>query len=106
MPAIAVNPNGVIGVAWYDRRDSPENLGYYVRFAASRNGGKTWLASVRVSTAAHAADDDTRKNSGDTAGADGVFHPVWIDNRTGLPQMWTATVKVRLVTEPRAQTPR
>jgi len=98
MPAIAVNGNGVVGVAWYDRRDNPDNLGYYVRFAASLNGGKTWLPSVRVSAVPHVADEDTRKNSGDTAGLtagpDGIFHPVWIDNRTGIPQMWTATVKV------------
>jgi len=29
-----------------------------------------------------------------TAGADGVFHPYWIDNRTGWPQVWTAPVQV------------
>jgi hypothetical protein len=88
-----------VGVCWYDRRDNPDNLGYYVRFRASVDGGRTWLPSVRVSTAAQVSSEDTRKNSGDTAGlaadADGVFHPVWIDNRTGIPQMWTATVKVR-----------
>jgi hypothetical protein len=37
-------------------------------------------------------------NGGHTAGmaadANGTFHPVWIDNRTGLPQMWTAPVTV------------
>src|SRR5205807_1808861 len=37
-------------------------------------------------------------NGGDTAGltadADGVFHPVWVDNRTGVPQLWTAPVTV------------
>ena len=33
--------------------------------------------------------------SGLAVGADGVFHPVWIDNRTGVPQMWTAPVTVR-----------
>jgi hypothetical protein len=100
MPVVAVNRDGVVGVSWYDRRDNPDNLGYYVRFAASEDGGRTWLPSVRVSTAAHVSGEDTRKNSGDTAGlaadADGVFHPVWIDNRTGIPQMWTTTVKVRL----------
>jgi hypothetical protein len=99
MPTIAVNGNGVVGVSWYDRRDNQDNLGYYVRFAASLDGGKTWLPRVRVSTAAQVANDDPRKNSGDTAGltadANGVFHPVWIDNRTGIPQMWTTTVKVR-----------
>jgi hypothetical protein len=56
---------------------------------------------VRVSTAGHVSSEDTRKNSGDTAGlaadAGGVFHPVWIDNRTGVPQMWTATVKVQVL---------
>ncbi len=36
--------------------------------------------------------------SGDYAGlaaaADGVFHPLWIDNRTGVKQVWTASVHV------------
>ena len=35
---------------------------------------------------------------GDTDGlvadAGGVFHPVWIDNRNGVPQVWTAPVRV------------
>lgn len=31
---------------------------------------------------------------GMTADANGVFHPVWIDNRTGVPQIWTAPVTV------------
>jgi len=99
MPMVAVNSDGVVGISWYDRRDNPDNVGYWVRFSASLDGGETWLPSVRVSTSPHLASDDTRKNSGDTAGlaadADGVFHPVWIDNRSGIPQMWTATVKVQ-----------
>jgi len=36
---------------------------------------------------------------GHTAGLDtdanGAFHPLWVDNRTGIPQVWTATVVVR-----------
>lgn len=35
---------------------------------------------------------------GDTGGlvadASGLFHPVWVDNRTGVSQVWTASVKV------------
>ena len=35
---------------------------------------------------------------GDTAGlvadALGIFHAAWVDNRTGVPQLWTATVTV------------
>jgi hypothetical protein len=37
-------------------------------------------------------------NGGHTAGmaadAEGDFHPFWIDNRTGVPQIWTAAVAV------------
>jgi hypothetical protein len=100
MPMVAVNKNGVVGVSWYDRRDNPDNLGYWVRFSASLDGGATWLPSTRVSANANLVEAaDKRFNGGDTAGltadADGIFHPLWIDNRTGVHQMWTATVAVR-----------
>lgn len=96
MPAIAVNRDGVIGISWYDRRDNPDNIGYYERFVASLDGGATWLPSVRVSTSPNlAATKDIRgETAGLTADAKGEFHPVWIDNRTGTPQMWTAAIKV------------
>src|SRR5262249_21704553 len=66
----------------------------------SLDGGVTWLPSVRVSTHANLREEgDSRFNGGGTSGlaadADGVFHPVWIDNRAGIHQMWTATVTVR-----------
>ena len=32
--------------------------------------------------------------TGMAATADGRFHPVWVDNRTGVPQVWTAAVRV------------
>jgi hypothetical protein len=102
MPVLAVNKNGVVGISWYDRRDNPDDLGYWVRFSASLDGGASWLPSIRVSTHANVvnpAEHDTRFNGGDTAGlaadAKGVFHPLWIDNRTGVHQMWTTTVMVR-----------
>jgi hypothetical protein len=28
------------------------------------------------------------------AAADGTFHPLWIGNSTGMPQLWTATIAV------------
>lgn len=48
MPMVAVNRNGVVGVAWYDRRASPGYRGYSVRFSASLDGGETFLSSVSV----------------------------------------------------------
>ena len=121
MPNVAVNRDGVVGVAWYDRRDRADNIGWDVRFAASLDGGVTFLPSVRVSaegmrfgtddawiiearaTTTPAPALDLSLNTftflgGDTAGlvadASGVFHAVWIDNSTGLPQVWTAPITV------------
>ena len=140
MPTVAVNRAGVVGVAWYDRRESSDNLGWWVRFAASFDGGETFTPSVRVSEAGNAYGNATRwpitagvvggggafpepdkekeepapagspelqfsffvdgfyYNGGHTSGlaadAAGGFHPFWVDNRTGLPQVWTATVSV------------
>ncbi len=49
-PTVAVNEAGVVLVTWYDRRDNPDGLGWYLRARASLDGGETWLPSVRVST--------------------------------------------------------
>ncbi len=123
MPTLAVTRDGVVGLSWYDRRDNPDNTSFYVRFAASLDGGETWLPSVRVSTAPKtagnpqetialmAAQFDTKGEAptitlaqhewiagGHTAGlaadAAGRFHPLWVDNRTGTHQVWTAVVTV------------
>jgi hypothetical protein len=119
---VAVNKNGVVGVMWYDRRESLSSPGYTVRFRASMDGGVTWLPSVKVSSVEHqfgksedwnivahssalpgrgvqvSVTSDRWLNSGHTAGlaadAKGVFHAVWVDNRTGFNQLWTAPVSV------------
>lgn len=124
MATLAVNADGVVGLTWNDRRDSPDNIGYHVRFAASLDGGETWTPSARVSETparylegerplvrgfAGAADGQPGPitigvtgrggfTGGDTAGlaaaADGAFHAVWTDNRTGTDQLYTAPIRV------------
>ena len=123
MPAVSVSKDGIVGVSWYDRRDSTNDADFYVRFAASLDGGETFTPSVRASAQPRVFDQneawpikgiarvdktgtarliiarDERLTSGDTAGlaadANGIFHPFWIDNRTGVSQVWTASVSVR-----------
>jgi hypothetical protein len=115
MPIVAVNKDGVVGVSWYDRRNSPDNMGWEERFSASLDGGDSFLPSVKVSERPYAHSPDEMLfldeagsnifpnifyfNGGDTGGmaadATGVFHPIWIDNRTGIPQIWTAPVTVK-----------
>ncbi len=120
---VAVNPQGVVGVSWYDRRDNPDNLGWTVRFRASFDGGETFTPSVKVSEVPYLPEKtdpmplsvigrrwkDANESSllgihsfnfsgGHTAGlaasADGKFHPLWVGNPTGVPQLWTATITV------------
>jgi len=120
-PMIAVNSSGVIGVAWYDRRDAPDNFWWMVRFTASLDGGETFLPSVPVSAEPHAFRVEDRIftssylerrdyvsfsvgatgfpfNGGAftsmTTNAAGDFYPVWIDNRTGVNEAWTAPIHV------------
>jgi hypothetical protein len=47
--ALAVNKDGVVGVAFYDRRDDPENSCFRLYFAVSVDGGETFLPNVRAS---------------------------------------------------------
>src|SRR5262245_28515748 len=105
MPAVAINKDGVVGLSWYDTRDvAGADPGWDVRFAASHDGGKTWGPSVRVSERSSVATETMRAKfgrrtgPGDTAGlaagADGTFHLLWTDHRTGTPQVWTATATV------------
>jgi hypothetical protein len=100
LPAVAVNKTGVVGVMWYDSRDLPaKRRAWNIRFRASLDGGETWLPSVRVTDRESLFKEGVKSTwAGDTAGlvadADGVFHAAWIDNRTGVRQIWTAAIRV------------
>jgi hypothetical protein len=119
-PRLAVNRNGVVGIAWGNRQGYSDNLSYDQHFTASYDGGVTWLPSVRVSAVPASWQenqsyplivDSNRANGeqsvhmhkfaftgGDYAGLDadaaGVFHLLWADNRNRTSQLWTGTVTV------------
>jgi hypothetical protein len=131
-PVVAANRDGVVGVMWYDRRDSTNGIDYTTRFTASLDGGNTFLPSVKVAEAPFAYSKFQKQvlsarpygggqrpmnrnywggtlrfdlgvsqfdlAGGHTAGmaadAAGRFHPFWVDNRTGVAQIWTAAVTV------------
>jgi hypothetical protein len=121
-PAIAVNSDGTIGVMWYDTRDVIDGWNLY--FTASTDGGDTWATPVRVSsepTVAFTAANDrpvplvvrqapagiavamlsafSRWPAGGdymglAADASGVFHPFWVDGRSGIFEVYTSRVQV------------
>jgi hypothetical protein len=104
-PAIAVNGAGVVGIAWYDTRRDSRGECCDVGFSASLDGGRTFLPDVRLT--AEPSFPRTGKDpqvaarwpfggdySGLAAGADGRFHVFWADRRSGVYQLWTASVEV------------
>lgn len=111
-PVVAVNPAGVVGVAYYSRTGSPNC--WSVRFSASLDGGASFGEGVPVSEETFCTRvpgnvvgrdserpfDVTRRwpAGGDyfglAAGSDGRFHVLWADSRTGVYQLWTAPVTV------------
>jgi hypothetical protein len=119
---VAVNPEGVVGVSWFDRREFQDNLGWDVRFRASFDGGETFLPSVKASNVDYDPGRGGRVflfggapglevqstntlsipwfvfHGGHTMGlaadANGGFHPLWIANPAGTPQLWTTDIAV------------
>jgi hypothetical protein len=67
-----------------------------MRVRVSLDGGETWQPSVQVNEKTiQASVKELRDTMGLAADAAGAFHPVWIDDRTGTLQVWTATVRVQ-----------
>lgn len=112
-PAIAVNDDGVVGVAWYDARHDPDGGCFDLYFSASVDGGETFLPNVRVTPESSCPRAIERQRgvaerwkfggdySGLAAGADGRFHLFWADSRRGVYQIWSASaVVIRADREP------
>ncbi|MGH9367834.1 MAG: sialidase family protein [Thermoanaerobaculia bacterium] len=108
--AMAVDRDGIVGVSWYDGRNEREKIKSIFQctdlfFAASRDGGKTFLPEVRVSTQAGCADSPGNGKaryrwpaggdySGLAARPDGGFQLLWADSRDGMYRLRTSTVRV------------
>jgi hypothetical protein len=123
-PMMAVNKDGIVGVAWYGRCDDTSAQSYDIYFTASPDGGHNWLPTVRVSSEtsyparggnlAAILVPATRESGpghiflrspytarplgGDyvtmAVDAEGRFHPLWNDTRNGAWQLYTSTIHV------------
>ncbi len=104
-PMVAVNRDGVVAVAWYDRRNDPERRCQDLYMTFSTDGAVTFQPPVRVSS--ETSCPETVGNGrvarswpmgGDygslTAAADGAFHVLWADSRRGHFQLHHAAFRV------------
>jgi len=122
-PMVSVNDDGVVGVEWFDSRNSRERDAYDLYFAASLDGGASFLTAKRVTSQSslgslvpHITPNlednafrqdrfqllfgsiESTRGMGDymglTADSAGAFHSVWADSRYGSFQMMTARIEV------------
>jgi hypothetical protein len=105
-PVVAVNRDGLVGVAWFDTRVAGDTTRYDELFTVSLDGGRSFLPTVRVSsessrprTLENRAVVDRWLQGGDYAGlvadAGGDFHAFWPDSRSGTFEVYTARITVR-----------
>jgi hypothetical protein len=100
-PQLAVAPDGVVSVAFFDTRTDPAHLLIDEYLAQSITHGTSFLPNVRVTTNSwnprvdEPVDGNGQGFIGDYQGlsADNLFvHPFWNDTRTGAQEIFTAAI--------------
>lgn len=115
-PTVAVNHRGEVLAAWLDPQDDPDRACWRLLAAASVDGGETFLPPAAVSETAYCNvqpgnvvplasgpavsptfDAAARwPGGGDYFGLaahpDGSFRMLWADSRSGVFQLWTASI--------------
>ena len=85
-PAISVDSAGILGVSWFDTRNSPTNANKYDVFATrSLNNGGTFAPNARVTASTINLGNSTSAFIGDYSGMTGGMeaHPVWTSGGFG-----------------------
>lgn len=102
-PQVAVAPNGVVSVMFFDRRNDPNNILIDTYLAQSTDGGQSFHPNMRVTSVswnpsidAPVPDDGSGSTFiGDYQGlaVDNHFaHVFWNDTRTGAQEIFTAAM--------------
>jgi hypothetical protein len=104
-PSIAINKNGILGIAWYDRRNDPERKKNDVYFSMSTDGGDTFSGDNRITeigsspyTPGNGRVSETFSAGGHYSGlaakSDGSFYLVWSDSRNGMYQLFSSSIRI------------
>ncbi|MGB5833500.1 MAG: CARDB domain-containing protein [Thiohalocapsa sp.] len=103
-PWIRLDENCKINVAFYDRRDDPDNLRFHLYFAHSTDGGQSFSQNARITVAPSTNAQFLGSFIGDyqqvaaTIASSATFHhdidralPVWMDTTQGAQDVFAAT---------------
>lgn len=104
-PVTAVDPEGSLGLVWYERPPEAEAGCWRIRFTHSSDEGRSFLDPVTLSSREFCAVPrrtpraDRWPAGGDYFGlvatGPGAFRAVWADSRSGVYQLHTTTVARR-----------
>lgn len=96
-PFITVDENGGLNIVYFDNRNSPDSVEVFI--SHSNDGGDTW-SDTKISDhkfKPKAVGGVGAGNQGDNIGmvyANGFLLPVWMDNSSGIYQIWSAKVSL------------
>lgn len=100
-PALAIAPNGIVSLSYFDTSVDPKHMLIDVFLAQSRDGGQTFAPAVRVTTQSwdssidEPIDDNGQGFIGDYQGIaanDHFVYPFWNDTRTGKQEIFVGIV--------------
>ena len=100
MPAVAVDANGAVSIAWLDNRNDAANINYDVYMASSFNNGQNFGANERVTEVSSNPYNDPRTQGtmiGDyfaLGAGNGVVYALWTDTRNNNEDIYMAPVPV------------
>ncbi len=98
LPSVAVS-EAVHGYATNaGEREGYAGLGNRAR---GRSDGSSWIGVI--TGGAYRTYEEVGDYVGMMVGPDGRFHPVWVDNRTGMAQLYTAPIEVTGTAKTRAE---
>lgn len=97
-PMLAVNGDGVVAAAWYDRSHDPDRQCQDTYVSVSTDGGESFATPLRMSTQTSCPNTPGNGRAAQSwpmggdygslaAAADGGFHLLWADSRSGRFQL-------------------
>lgn len=109
-PMLAVNREGVVAAAWYDRRDDPDRRCQHAYVTFSTDGGGTFATPMRISARKSCPESpgngrvaESWPMGGDygslAAAANGDFHLLWADSRDGRFRLRHAAFRITPVAD-------
>jgi len=104
-PMLAVNGDGIVVAAWYDRSHDPDGACQHVYVTASSDGGESFVTPLRITGEESCPVNEANGRAGRSwpmggdysslaAGPDGDFHLVWADARDGAFRLRHARLRV------------